>query len=235
MEQTDSTNDYCKKLSTVLKKDAVVIALRQTAGRGRKTKSFFSPDGGIYLSLLLHPKNADINPADITVAAAVAVFDAIKVTLGLNTAIKWVNDIYLGDKKCCGILTEGGFNSLKGEYDYIIVGIGINLVAPKDGFPPEISGIACSLCETADADTYSSLIENTVLLLTKNIADTDKSYIEKYRKNSWLDGKNITFIKENREQTGRVLGIDENCELIVKLNDSNNLKLKTGEVSIKKL
>ena len=123
-----STNSVLKEMAKDgCRKKTVLIANCQTQGRGRLGRSFYSPpDSGLYISLLL-PYNSDSEyHVTLTAAAAVAVSRAIKSTVNIDTKIKWVNDLYVGDKKVCGILAEAVTNAQTGRLDAVVLGIGIN-------------------------------------------------------------------------------------------------------------
>ena len=127
-----STNTILKEMAEQgAKEGTVIIAEEQTAGRGRTGKQFYSPKGtGIYISILLRPDIPAEESLFLTTSAAVATARAIEDVSDKRALIKWVNDIYLEDKKTCGILTEGAFNVETGKLDYAIVGIGINKQIP---------------------------------------------------------------------------------------------------------
>ena len=133
LQETDSTNRVAKELARQgAAHGTAVLAERQTAGRGRMERSFFSPEGGMYLSAILRP---EIPPEDLllmTPMAAVAVWKAVEKLTGIRLGIKWVNDLYLEGKKVCGILCER-------TGDAVIVGVGLNLKTPEGGFPPELN------------------------------------------------------------------------------------------------
>ena len=121
----------------------VLIAESQTAGKGRLGRHFTSPPGtGIYFSLLLRPHCTAEKSLFITTTAAVAVCEAIEQVTGLNPQIKWVNDVYLNEKKVCGILTEASVDFENGGLNWAVLGIGINIAVPEEGFPEEIRSIA---------------------------------------------------------------------------------------------
>lgn len=121
----------------------VLIAESQTAGKGRLGRHFTSPPGtGIYFSLLLRPRCTAEKSLFITTTAAVAVCEAIEQVTGLNPQIKWVNDVYLNEKKVCGILTEASVDFENGGLNWAVLGIGINIAVPEEGFPEEIRSIA---------------------------------------------------------------------------------------------
>ena len=133
LQETDSTNRVAKELARQgATHGTAVLAERQTAGRGRMERSFFSPEGGMYLSAILRP---EIPPEDLllmTPMAAAAVWKAVERLTGICLGIKWVNDLYLEGKKVCGILCER-------TGDAVIVGVGLNLKTPEGGFPPELN------------------------------------------------------------------------------------------------
>ena len=139
-----STNALLKEKAALgAPEGTVLIALSQTAGRGRFTRSFFSPeDSGIYMSILIRPRISAENAALITTAAAVAVAEAAENLSGRKAGIKWVNDVLIDGKKICGILTEASLNIESGALDYAVLGIGLNAYEPKCGFPQEIKNIA---------------------------------------------------------------------------------------------
>ena len=128
-EELDSTNSYLKEMAAKgAQEGTIIIANRQSAGRGRLGRSFFSPEEkGIYMSILLRPDISLERAVLITSMAAVAVAEAIEQVSGIQTKIKWVNDIFLNKKKVCGILTEAGIDAETGTLEYAVLGIGVNV------------------------------------------------------------------------------------------------------------
>ena len=134
----------------------VVVAKEQSAGKGTKGRSFFSPNGGIYMSVLLRniSKEALLS---VTPAAAVAVYEALFSVLKIETFIKPVNDLYYQGKKVCGILTQAVSG---GDVEFVVVGIGVNLFRPDGGFPEELKEIAgCLLPVREDESIKKKLIQ----------------------------------------------------------------------------
>ncbi len=234
-DTVDSTNNICKVLSQSGEDSALVIADFQTAGKGRLGRSFFSPKStGIYMSLLLRPDFSTEQITLITTAAAVAVADAIDNVCNQNTLIKWVNDIYIKDKKVCGILCEAGFSSSNNSSNYVVLGIGINLFAPKNSFPDDIKNKAGSIFSNLSqcTDIKERLIEKIV----KNFMEIYeklpcKEYMNKYRQKSFLIGKSVAFYKDTQRFTGIVQDINDNAEIIIKTKDET-INLFAGEVSL---
>ena len=235
LQQVNSTNTLCKELSHKFKEDLLVVSFSQTAGKGRLGRSFFSPkNSGIYMSFLLHPHLCAENCVKITTAAAVAAAKAIDSISGKNSLIKWVNDIYLEDKKVCGILTEAGFSSNKQELDYAVLGIGVNLYEPENGFPDDIKDKAGSVFEKQKPNIekiHQFITEFTLRFLEIYNDFPDNSYMEEYRSRSFLNGKKVSFIKDGKEIFGTVDSIDDNAQLIVK-TPAGAITLLAGEVSV---
>lgn len=152
-DEIDSTNEEAKRrIADGQKEDFVLVARMQTAGKGRKGRSFYSPmDTGIYLTYTHFTDDSVEQSLKTTVATSVIVKNAIKDATGLDCGIKWVNDLYLNGKKVCGILCEC---ILKNTYDNdknaLIIGIGINLTTSD--YPEEISDKAGSILSNSDFD-----------------------------------------------------------------------------------
>lgn len=235
LAETDSTNLYLKKISDSLPEGAVVIADRQTAGRGRFKRVFHSPENcGIYMSILLRPEIHAKDAVLITAAAAVSVCEAIEKLCGEKTQIKWVNDILLDSKKVCGILAESVLNPKNGTIERAIVGIGINVYSPEKGFAPEIKDIAGFISEKNEGNLRNRLcaeITNRLVYYSKNI--TQKEFLAKYRSLSAVVGKKINVISNERKAPATALDIDESCRLLVEYDDKTREYLNSGEISIK--
>ena len=235
-EKTVSTNEDIKKIAEAGGKEfTVLIARSQSGGKGRLGRSFSSPEGGLYFSLLLRP---DFSPEDclkITTAAAVAIRAAIEKVSSKPAKIKWVNDIFVGDKKVCGILTEGAFDAENGKLKYAVLGIGVNVAAPKGGFSAKLTDKAASLFEGGKVPSlaYCALLNEFLGEFKKYYTEAEKMpHLEEYRKYSYLDGKTVTYIKDGKTHTAKVLGIGKDAELIVKERHRKE-RLKNGEVDIK--
>lgn len=142
--ETDSTNSRAMEMAEKgAPEGTVVVADSQTGGRGRQGRRWISPPGkNIYVSVLLRP---DVPPATVpllSLVAGVALADALE-GMGVPGALKWPNDLYLGDRKAAGILAE--MASDPDRVRHVVIGVGINVNMDPDDFPPEISGRATSL------------------------------------------------------------------------------------------
>ena len=233
-----STNTVLKSLAA---EDApagiAVLAVEQTAGRGRLGRSFWSPyASGLYLSLLLRP---DLGPADaprLTSCAAVAVAEAVGELSGRDTGIKWVNDVYMNGKKICGILTEAGLDLESSRVNYVIVGIGINLRSPEGGFPEEIRQVAGAAFDGLSVPDLRSRLAALVLdRLTDYAADPfSDTLFDAYAKRSFIPGRKITILAPGKEPVpAEALRLNRDYSLQVRLEDSSEQKLASGEVSIR--
>ena len=233
--ETDSTNREARAYHDLHKEgEAVFIADGQTAGRGRRGRSFCSPHGtGIYMSLLLHPKGELRDFTSVTTYTAVAVCRAIERVCGLRADIKWVNDVYYKGKKLGGILTEGALSDDMQTASYVIVGIGLNLA--KRDFPPEIADIATSIEDiTGQRPDRTHLIAEIILELLSGLDKLSSAeIIEEYRQRSYLIGREITVYKLTASYTARVIGVGEDASLVIRLADGRVEKLITGEVSVR--
>lgn len=228
----DSTNTRLKARAVEGAPDGLVlIADRQTAGRGRMSRTFFSPpDGGLYMSMLLRPRLAAADALLLTTAAAVAAVEAIADLTGLQVGIKWVNDLYLDGRKVCGILTESSLSS-DGSLAWAVVGIGINVRAPRDGFPPELADIAGALLP-ADAPDLRSRLAAAILTRCADhfAALPEPTHLDEYRRRSILLGRHVT-LSHTGEQV-MVEGIDDACRLLVRGVDGRCRAVSSGECSV---
>ena len=140
-EKVSSTNDRaCQIAEEGGEEGTVIVAEQQSKGKGRMGRSWSSPRGGIYLSVILRPKLIPTEVSKLTLVAALSVAQTIRDTAGLRALIKWPNDILVGKKKLCGILTE-----LKAEQDmtsFVILGIGINVNTRKSLLPENSTSIS---------------------------------------------------------------------------------------------
>jgi BirA family biotin operon repressor/biotin-[acetyl-CoA-carboxylase] ligase len=246
LDSVDSTNDHAKKLADEGADDGtVVIAGRQTKGRGRLGRSWESEEGcGIYLSVILKPDAQPRNMQLITVAAAAAAVSAIERSTGLKTLIKWPNDIVIDGRKVCGILTE--MNTELDRVNYIILGIGINYSHAPENFSSELSDKAVSLL-TCASERGLALPENGRLMLVRDLLEElDKIYIEvaegrggqilhSWKKNTATLGKEVRVVYRGTQYEGTAIDITGDAGLVVRLQDGSTMEITSGEVSVRGL
>lgn len=229
-DETDSTNNQAKRLINEGKNENLLVcAGRQTAGRGRQGKSFYSPEGsGIYMSLVIHPDSSLQNAVTATTAAAVAVCRAIEALTDITPQIKWVNDVYVNGRKICGILTEAVTDFESGTVSSVIIGIGVNITT-KD-FPSDVENAGA-----LNADiSRSTLIAKIADELMKTALGDYNAFIDYYRTHSMIIGREITFFENGTATSATALEIDETGGLVVKTDNGEIRTLRSGEITVRR-
>jgi len=230
LAETASTNSYTKEYIAAHNEENAVLILAkcQSAGRGRQGKSFFSPDGGLYMSLLL--PGSFVLPAEglsLTAAAAVAICEVLQ-SFDIKAEIKWVNDIYWQGKKLCGILCESVCDLA--QRPRYIIGIGLNLRTPAQGFPEEIAAKATALDMDISAKALAEMIAEKLLKIIFLGLQQPVLY-EKYKTHSLVLGKRIVYIENGIEQSAQVLDIRSDGALEI-ITEKGREILDSGEISI---
>lgn len=235
LDEADSTNILLRALGDKGEREgAVIIARRQSGGRGRMGRSFYSAEGGLYMSVLLRPCISADKGGDITGAAAVAVAEAVESVTGESPFIKWVNDLFLHRKKICGILTEASVSLEGGMLDYAVVGIGLNVYEPQCGFPEELSQIAGAIYPHAQKrfGLINRLAAEILNRLWALCADKKRA-LSGYKKRCFIVGQSATAFRGDEEYPVTVLDIDEEYGLVVKTADGEMKTLNSGEIRVK--
>ena len=168
-DSLDSTNKHAKELAiSGAAHGTLVISKSQTLGKGRRDHSFFSPDGGIYMSIILSPDHLPTLDKDaITTHTGVAVCQAIEELCSISPKIKPINDLFVDGKKVCGILTESGIEFETGLVQWIVIGIGINFDSDISKFPVDLQPVVGSLFSRGNACvTKNELISNIYKRIT---------------------------------------------------------------------
>ena len=240
-DSIDSTNIRARQLAAEgAPHGTVVVAARQTAGKGRLSRRFESPEGhGVYLSILLRPSLPlqEVNTA--TLLAAVAVADTVEELTGVRPSIKWTNDLCLNGRKLCGILTECAVEGESGRVEYMVSGIGLNLYQQIEDFPPELQKIAGSvLSETgvrvARADYAACLLKHFEALFEEgHFPENKKAVLERYRKGLFFLGQTVEVRGFAESYPAKALDIDDEGRLLVERADGRIVALNSGEISIR--
>lgn len=228
--ETDSTNTQAKRLlnSGEANGTLLVTADSQTAGRGRQGKTFYSPPHtGIYMSLVNHPNTMLQNAVTATTAAAVAVCRAIERLTDIRPQIKWVNDVYVNNKKICGILTEAVSDFELGIVTSVIVGIGINI--KTNDFPEDVERAGSLNADIRRADLIGAVADELLDIIGGKYSD----FIDYYRNHSMIIGKHINYIENGIVTPATAISIDEAGGLVVKTENGTEKTLKSGEISIR--
>ena len=232
LEQTDSTNLVLRKLAS---QDApefsVVIADEQTAGRGRLQRVWYAPPRtGLWMSVLFRPTLPPMLAQTITLTTAVSVAEACG-DLGIQSQIKWPNDVLIGGKKICGILSE-----MQADMDHVawlVVGIGVNI--NQNAFPPELADIATSLSQAKGktltrnevaAHTLNRLGQNYRLLCQQGFIPIRR----KWKERALNLGKTITVRDFSGQRTGKALDIDEEGYLLLEEANGAVCRITAGDI-----
>lgn len=204
---------------------ATVLADHQLAGHGRMGRSYYSPPGGLYMSIILDA--GDLPPGMVTTLAAVSVLKSVQALSGQALKIKWVNDLLLDGRKVCGILAES--LSMQRQLSRVVLGIGINTVSVA--FPPEIADTAGTLAREGinlDREWLAAAIINELMAgLT-----LCPQHLDDYRAHCVTLGREVRFSYEGQLRTGRAREVDITGALLVDTAEGS-LRLEAGEVSIR--
>lgn len=230
-----STNSRLKELAMEgAAEGTVLIARRQTGGRGRMERQFVSPEGGLYYSMLLTPTSSPEQSLSLTPCAAVAVHRAIEALCGVSADIKWPNDLMLQGKKICGILCESVFFASQQK---LIVGIGINVSTAPEAFGQELADTAASLLSVLG---HAPTVDEMAAELTAQL-DTvyalwqrdHRAFLKEYRRHCINLGKSVSLIKNGLSRSATALDIDSDYALVVEYPDGEREHIHTGEVSLR--
>lgn len=236
LPEVDSTNEEAKRQAQQGAPDgSVFIAEHQTGGKGRLGRNWSSPPGGgIWFSVLLRPGLMPSEISSITLLAGIAVCRGIRAVTGCEATIKWPNDVVIGSRKVCGILTE-----LTAEIDrieYVVLGIGIN--ANMESFPEELSEKATSLRMEAGKDFPRAAVLRAVLEALEPLLERAKAgerlpaILEEYKSLCVSLNRRVGFFFDGRQQTGTAVDVSPTGELIVERDGGGRLAVNAGEVVV---
>lgn len=235
---TDSTNTQAKKMGEDgAEHGTLVVTQCQTAGRGRRGRSWESPEGNVYFTFLLRPDVEVSRASMITLVAALALAQAIETVAELHAEIKWPNDVVANGKKLCGILTE---SSTDLEYiNYVVVGIGVNV--NQTSFPEEIADKASSLLlelghSVNRGQVLGEFLNHFEKLYEIFIMTEDMSgLIDAYNQRLVNCGREVKIIEKDQERIRKAIGIDKSGGLIVEDSEGVRESIISGEVSVRGL
>lgn len=236
VHETGSTNNDMKKRAREGEEEiSVLIAEYQSAGKGRLGRSFFSPEStGIYMSILVRPAYTAEECTLLTTMTASSAAKAIEKVTGKKAELKWVNDIFLDGKKVGGILTEVSLAENRKNFEWAVVGIGVNLEKPKNDFPEELSSIASSVLDETSSETKNRLIAEIINNFAENYSElTKRKYLEDYRSRLFFLGEEITVIEGDKNYKATAIDIDSMCHLKIRFPDGKEKLLFSGEISIR--
>ncbi len=235
--QIDSTNKKAKEFALQgATHGTLVVANEQTAGKGRYGREFESPkDSGIYMSIVLKPKELALNdPTLVTAYAAVIVSQAIESLTGKKIGIKWVNDLFYENKKVCGILTEAVTDFESGEIEWIVLGIGINLSTSSNLFSKEVRDKAGSIFKEDEKEISRNVLVAKIYeeLLNPRDEISVKSIMQAYKEKSIVLNKQVIIQQGNQEYEVLIKDIDEKGQLIIEISNGEVKTFNSGEIRI---
>ena len=236
-EEIDSTQNFAQNIAADKKENGtIIIAEKQTSGRGRLDRKWTSPKGGIWFSLIIHPKFDVSSSTLIPILSAVALSKSIKSVLDIETEVKWPNDITMNGKKVAGVLVDASFQT--NSIDYLILGIGINFdidtkkLEKRLTKTPNFYGIDL-LRGKEDKTPPKKLLKEFLLQFEKNLFQLDKGekskIIKEWTKRAAGIGKKITINTSNGKISGISQGIDNDGALKIKTRNEIK-KIYVGDV-----
>lgn len=235
LKEVDSTNEEMKRLSSSLQEGDILLAECQTKGKGRSGRLFHSPKhNGMYMSIFLKPTFSITQSLKITACTSCAVYDAIKELYNLDASIKWVNDVFIKDKKIAGILCEASLEMNTASLDYMIIGIGLNIHTYEQ--IEELKTIAASIEDFTDKIVSRNEIIHKILERFYYYYRTinENTFLPIYKQNSYVLNQTIDVYSQNEVYKAKALDIDENAHLLVEKEDGTQVLLNSGEISIRK-
>lgn len=230
-KETESTNTIAREIAGKADEGTVIIAESQTGGRGRMGRKWISPEGGIWLSIILKPKMQPVYAPRITFLAGVAVAKTIRIH-GLEAKIKWPNDVLIRGKKVCGILTE--IEAEIDMIDYCVVGIGIDANVDTESFPEEFRESSTSLKKELGHEInrvafVQRLLEEFEALYMKLQKEGFSQVLEEWRSMSATIGEWVKITTQNRIIYGEATGVDNDGALIVETGEGKLEKIVSGD------
>ena len=232
-KEVDSTNDVATYLAEEgAEEGTIVVAEIQNRGKGRRGKTWISPPGGVWMSIILRPDIPPSKAPQLTLVTGVAVARTLKKELKLDVGIKWPNDILIGTKKVCGILTE--VNASFNKVNYVIVGVGIDMNVDVPLFPPNLQTGATSLKKELDTEINGAMLVQKFLFEFENLY---KKFIEgkfpeilnEWRMLSKTIGNKVEIRTRGKTVRGEAVGINKEGILILELDDGSLRKMISGE------
>ena len=221
------------KENNVLSEEAIRLGLNKKAVKIEVKREI--PSTNKYLkqkgSVLLKPKKTAQESLKITAAAAVAVCRAVEKVCKVSLGIKWVNDLYLGEKKVCGILTEAVSDFETGDIELVVVGIGINLKEPKDGFPKELGDIAGTVLKEGEHVDRNLLVAEIV---NESLEESEKDGIPKeYIERNIVPGRKVWVAYGQQERSVFAKQILPDGRLLIENEQHEEEILPCGDVSLR--
>ncbi|MDI6638037.1 MAG: biotin--[acetyl-CoA-carboxylase] ligase [Bacillota bacterium] len=236
--EVDSTNAVARRMAEAgAPEGTCVVAETQTGGRGRMGRTWHSPPGGLWFSVVLRPAVLPRDIGKLSLVTGVAVTETIREATPLPAMMKWPNDVVVQGKKVCGILVEGRWRDE--TVDYIVDGIGINVAVDIANLPPEVQAIAGTLVPPRNPGAAALrerllelVLEKLGLLYRRFLSGGFLEILEKARVYSDTLGREIEAACPGGLVRGTAVGIDEDGALVIR-TPSGDVRVVSGDVSVR--
>jgi len=236
--EVTSTNSIARQMArSGASEGTIVMSRSQSAGRGRLQRQWFCPPGkGLLLSMILRPRISVQFIPQLTLLTAVVVAETIKNVTGCAAGIKWPNDIYINNKKVCGILAETSFSST--NVAYVIIGLGLNVNLDTNQLPPDCKETSTSLSlEMGQNVSRIRLLKQFIISWDEHMQGFIKAG-HPYLRSKWIEnnvtiGKNVSINKGDYSVYGLAVDVSEKGGLIVRLSDGSLQEYLAEDVSLR--
>ena len=238
LHEAISTNDFAKKLANYgADEGTVIFAEEQSAGKGRLGRTWISPRGGLYFSIILKPKIKVSDAVKLVFVASLAVAETIRDLYGLNTETKWPNDVLVDGKKVCGILAET--SSIGERLKFVVLGVGVNAnFNVKEAFPKELQESATSLQDMLGRKVeieklFKKLLERLEKLYTLFLKNGFTQILEKWKKFASFLVCQVEVLSDSQKWSGTALDVEEDGSLSLKLENGTVKRFLSGDITLR--
>ncbi|ALM74317.1 biotin--[acetyl-CoA-carboxylase] ligase [Thermococcus barophilus] len=232
IQEVDSTNELAKEIAPQEKEGTVVVADIQRRGKGRKLRSWVSPKGGLWMSVILKPNVHPVHATKLVFVSALAVVETL-AEFGIEGKIKWPNDVLVNGKKICGILSEGKYSMESVEY--MVLGIGLNV---NNEIPVDLLDVAISMKDVLGfrvplVEVFRNLLERLDKWYLRYLDGQYSLILEEWKAYSAVIGKEVRIVGDNEEIIGTAVDVSDDGSLIIALKDGTLKKIYYGDVSLR--
>ncbi len=238
LREITSTNDFAKKLANYgADEGTVVLAEKQSAGKGRLGRTWISPHGGLYFSIILKPEIRVSDAVKLVFVASLAVAETLRDLYGLKVETKWPNDVMVDNKKVCGILAE--MSSMGEHLKFVVLGIGVNAnFNVRETFPEELQKSVISLHDVLGKKVkreqiFKKLLEKLENLYTCFLQGGFVQILEEWKKLASFLGRQVEVLSDSQKWTGTALNVEEDGSLILKLDDGTVKRFLSGDITLR--
>ncbi len=228
LEKTDSTMNYARELAKAgCPPFTVISAKKQTFGKGRMKRNWLSSFGGLYFTVVLRPSVSPDMAHIFNFKASFSMARVLQKKFGIETGLKWPNDILANGKKICGILSE--MKADNGKISFVNIGIGVNI--NNDSFPDETNAISVKeiLGKEIKEDFVNIIYDFIEEFQKERVGKKFSSTIEKWKKKSITIGKKVKIVTIKDRYEGIALDIDDTGALLLELSDGSLKKIIYGD------